>query len=288
MTGTPKLGPVMMGTLLCRDLETCIRAYEAAFHWNCQRRARVSEAQARFWGLPDLAGADYALLVNAFGEPVLRLIAHKACAEIDRLGHTGWLALEIVVQDVDRLAATLEGSAFEVLRPVANLAVSDHIRAVQVRGPAGEILYLTEIKADVPPFDLPRARCAVDRVFIPVLCTHERAKTLSLYEYLAAEKGLQFETKITVINQAYGFDLDTQHKVATLQLAGQSLIEIDEIPQARPLPGELISGILMVSFLTESLPKGHSQKDCPTGTKRSTVLRGVSGELLELVEIRHA
>ena len=60
-------------------------------------------------------------------------------------------------------------SPFQIIGEPANLDVSDDIRAMQVIGPAGEVLYLTEIKAVVPPFELPFARCTVDRLFIPVL-----------------------------------------------------------------------------------------------------------------------
>ncbi len=285
MSQHPNLGPVLLGTILCRDLEACVSAYEKYLFWTCQRRSNISAEQAVFWGQTDLSGAPYAILVNALGEPVLRLVECAECLEIDRLKHTGWLALEIVVQDVDRLARSLASSPFEVLRPVADLAVSDKIRAVQVRGPAGEILYLTQIKADVPPFDLPKARCAVDRVFIPVLCTHNRKETLAFYEDLARHKGLVFDTKITVVNQSYGFALEAQHPVATLQLAGQSLIEIDEITAAQSLPQSPVSGIFMHSFQIDKLPDDIGHKTCPTGTKCSAITIGASGEHIELVEI---
>lgn len=280
---TPKLGPVVMGTLLTRDIGATVAAYEKYLYATVQRRGNVSAAQAKFWGQARLEGNAYVMLTNALGEPFLRIIEDLKCEVRDNLKHTGWMALEIVVEDVDALAASLKDSPFEVLRPVADLSMSDKIRAVQVRGPCGEILYLTQIKGDVPPFELPAAKCKVDKVFIPVLCTHDRAASLAFYENISSNTGLSFDTKITVVNQAYGIDLDTNHPVATLQLKGATLIEIDEIKAASE--GGLSSGIMMVTFAVEKLPAGQGPtKDCPNGKQKSLILTGVAGEYVELVE----
>lgn len=280
----PRLGPVMMGTLLTRNLAACADAYTTYLHASVQRQTKISDEQAAFWGTPHLAGCAYAMLCNELGEPFLRIIEDPDCTAHDTLKHTGWLALEIVVADVDAIAASLVGSPFEVLRPVADLSLSSQIRAVQVRGPAGEILYLTQIKGEVPPFELPIARCAVDKVFIPVLCTHDRTKTLAFYEELSGNSGLNFDTKITVINQAYGYDIDRNYPVATLQLKGSTLIEIDQVDAAKNSGSRLASGIMMLTFNVETLPKGGATKDCPTGTKSSMILRGVANEMIELVQ----
>lgn len=279
----PHLGPVFLGTLLTRDLAVCVDAYETYLHASVGRQAKISDAQAAFWGTPHLGGCTYAILNNELGEPFLRIVEDPNCAVVDTLKHTGWMALEIIVEDVDAIAASLDGSPFEVLRPVADLSLSDQIRAVQVRGPAGEILYLTQIKGTVPPFDLPIARCTVDKVFIPVLCTHDRSKSLAFYENLSGNSGLTFNTKITVINQAYGWDINRNHPVATLQLKQSTLIEIDQVDAAKPAPDNPRSGILMVTFGANTLPDGAT-KDCPTGTKRSLIVRGAAGEMIELVQ----
>lgn len=43
---------------------------------------------------------------------------------------------------------------------------------MQVRGPSGEVLYLTEVKAEIPGFDLPFAGSFVDYPFIVILGGH--------------------------------------------------------------------------------------------------------------------
>ena len=55
-------------------------------------------------------------------------------------------------------------------------------------------------------------------------------------------------TRITVVNQARGFDLDRRHPVATLQLAGEAMIEIDEIAETQPDPAGICQGVACVTF----------------------------------------
>jgi hypothetical protein len=129
--------------------------------------------------------------------------------------------------------------------------MSDAIRAMQVVGPSGEVLYLTEVKREVPPFDLPFARCSVDRLFIPVMTCPDREAALVHYEDLSGNEGLRFDTRITVISAALGLDREHRHPVATLQLRGSTLIEIDQVPGLRPAPfgGDLPpTGIALIHF----------------------------------------
>ena len=53
------------------------------------------------------------------------------------------------VDDVDALAAELASSPFRIIGGPADLSFSDQIRAMQVVGPAREVLYLTQ--ADQTP-----------------------------------------------------------------------------------------------------------------------------------------
>src|SRR6056297_2479657 len=81
----------------------------------------------------------------------------------------GWNAAELIVEDVDGLAAELEDSPFRIVGPPEDLSFSEAIRAMQVIGPAEEVLYLTMVKEPLPGFDLPRPACPVDRTFIVIL-----------------------------------------------------------------------------------------------------------------------
>jgi len=59
-------------------------------------------------------------------------------------------AAELIVDDVDALAAELASSPFRIIGGPADLSFSDQIRAMQVVGPAREVLYLTQAD-QMPP-----------------------------------------------------------------------------------------------------------------------------------------
>ena len=150
----------------------------------------------------------------------------------------GWLALEVLVRDVDALDARLAGSVFEIVGAPADLAVSPAIRAMQVIGPAGEMLYLTQVKQPVPPFELPlsselTAAQDVGALFIGVMSVPEREAAVDACAVMAPRGTLRFDTRVTVLSRALGQPLDHPWPVATLQWAGRSLFEIDAVQDAR-------------------------------------------------------
>jgi hypothetical protein len=287
---TSSLGPTLSGTLVTPDLDKSIGAYCPFLHQHVHSRGVVNQDLARRWGLGALAGAPLAWLANDLGEPWLRLIEDSASEVVDPFGHSGWLSLEISVEDVDTLRRELVDAPFEIIGEPANLDVSDDIRAMQVIGPAGEVLYLTQIKAEVPPFELPFARCAVDRLFIPVLLTSDRELALSEYERYPGTGGVSFETKITVINRARGLEITRRHPVASIQLRGKNLIEIDQLDGVirRPVgPRGLPAGIAVISFAVEAIPPGADAQLLQDGRHagcRAALLQGAAGELIELIE----
>jgi len=272
------------------SLEHSIRAYCGFLHHHVQSRGVVSVEMARKWGLDPLAEAPMAWLANELGEPWIRLIEIQGSKAVDPFRHSGWMSLEISVDDVDALQSGMQQSPFQIIGEPANLDVSDNIRAMQLIGPAGEVLYLTEIKAAVPPFELPFARCTVDRLFIPVLLASNRDLALAEYERFPGTGGVKFETKITVINRARKLGIDQRHPVATIQLRGSNLIEIDQLDGLSTRPsnsGKLPTGIAVITFAVESIPQSSN---CQTMTEgkyagcKTTLLQGAAGELIELIE----
>jgi hypothetical protein len=240
--------------------------------------------------MPYLEGAPFTLMANELNEPWLEFIECPTAVVVDPFAHSGWFSLEISVKDVDTLRTTLDESAFRVIGEPANLEVSEHIRAMQVIGPAGEVLYLTEVKAPVPPFDLPFARCTVDRLFIPVMLTHDRDASAAVYDQLNGQPGMKFDTKITVINRARGFEISQQHPVCAQQLASSNLIEIDQVDglNARaPINGLMPAGIIAITFEVQALPADLPSRivaDGPFAGRKSASLVGQAGERIELIE----
>ena len=248
MADSPGLGPVALCTLLASDGEALVDAYIDWLHQQVAEAGPLDADTAAAIGYPQLAGARSWLLCNRVGRRWLQVIEDPGALSRDSLRSFGWMALEVLVADVDRLADSLRDSPFTLLRPAADLDLSDKIRACQVRGPAGEILYLTQIRGEVPPFELPACEAPVDHLFIPVLSSPSREQSLAQYSGIAGSDGLSFDTRITVLNQARGYALDRRHPVATLQLAGRCLLEIDQVADtAEPAPG-LYSGMACVAF----------------------------------------
>ena len=287
------LGPCLAATITTDRVDACIEAWCQYLHHTIASEQALSPGQAEQWGRPALAGSRTVWLKNAAGEAWLRFIQDNTAAPVEPFRHTGWLSLEINVQDVEALHQDLLDSPFTIIGPPATLDVSADISAMQVVGPAGEVLYLTEIKKAVPGFDLPLARSAVDKLFIPVLLVSDRDAALATYEQFPNTEGNCFETKITVLNRAHELAVDTRHPVATIQLSGSNLIEVDELPGLMPAPIAncgLPTGISMISFavaggcLTGDLLDTYTSPDEPFTGKRARLVKGSGGELIEIIE----
>lgn len=230
-------GPLRHATLVVADATPMIEAY-ALLGLIASAGGTVGQAQARAWQRPALAGCAVTWLAAPGAAPLLRLIELPAAAtRPTRLSH-GWLALEVLVRDVDALGARLAGSAFEIVGAPADLAVSPAIRAMQVIGPAGEMLYLTQVKQPVPPFELPLSAELtpaqdLGALFIGVMSVPDREAALSACAAMAPRATLRFDTRVTVLSRALDRPLDHAWPVATLQWAGRSLFEIDAVRDER-------------------------------------------------------
>jgi hypothetical protein len=258
-------GPIQQATLIVHDAAPVLSAY-ANLGLGALRHGAVSVEQAHAWGQPELADCDVVELGTTPNERgLLRLIEVPGTPPRPTRFSHGWLALEILVRDVDALAKLLPDHGFEVVGPPADLDVSPHIRAMQVVGPAGEMLYLTQVRAPVPPFDIPVSPHWFDGrpfdqhigpLFIAVMSTPSRANTLLACTALAPKQSLQFDTKITVLNRALGRTVDSRWPVATTQWAGGCLFEIDEVQdpglQAPATVGALPAGLAWISMQAPS------------------------------------
>ena len=98
----------------------------------------------------------------------------------------GWSAMEVLVKDLDALFEQLP-AAFAVLNPPAALSFSDQIRAMQVAGPAGELIYFTEVSGEVPGFALPTPTRQVNQCFVMInAVTDINAQSLSMQVFCSA------------------------------------------------------------------------------------------------------
>ncbi|MGI9290324.1 MAG: hypothetical protein ACR2QG_03495 [Gammaproteobacteria bacterium] len=270
-------------TISATDLTEIEKAYTNYLEYRVTDRGTVTAAEAAAWNAPATEGAASLSLQPAGGDDFeFRFIEGPNYSDYVPLTTYGWNASEIMVQNVDALAPRFENSPFEIVGEPRNLSFSDDIRAMQLRGPADEIIYLTEFKNDVPGLSVPKARSAVDRTFIVILGGESMDGLQDFYnQTFGVPKAPVVESRVTMLSKALGVSIETLYPIAAMALEGESLIEADEMPaQVGPRElqeGYLSPGIAIVGFDCDAVPRAAT--DLGDGVH---VMSGVTGELIEL------
>jgi hypothetical protein len=290
---TSQLGKIACVTVSASDLDACELAYSRNFDYRVSEKSVVSKAQAMLWNTPGMIGAKTIIMEPASGSDfVFRFIERPAAPDYQPLTTWGWNASEVLVENVDALAAKLTPGDFEMLGEPKNLSFTDDIRAMQLRGPANEILYMTELKAPIPGMDLPTASCFVDNTFIVILGGGDISAMMQSYEQqFGIAPAPVMESRITVASIAFGLSIEHRYPIAALSIKDQCMIEVDELPaQAGPrrtAPGLLPPGIAMVSFRSAAAPAGTTAEisGLPYRGHKASCTSGAAGELIELIHI---
>lgn len=292
------LDAIIAVTLSAPDLGKAERAYQAELGYQVVERAQVSRSLASGWDAPAMRGREYVLLQPASGEPVyLRIVA----AETPLPGYAplrtyGWNANEILVEDPVALAPRL-GESFKVIGEPRPLDFNPKIIAMQAIGPAGEVNYFTRIPPTGSVFNLGSAKSFVDRTFIVVVGGPDVDALRAFYrDALQAPTTDAQQTKINVLQDAYGLSPDAETRIGIVQFPSSFLIELDQYPEGaieRPTRrGHLPPGIAMVTFAVKSLDaldlpwkvKPRVRTEAPYNGRRAGIVIGPAGEWIELVE----
>lgn len=285
-------------TLTTPDARGTAQAYQRWFEYVVAGEGTVSRALAAAWGAPALAGRG-TLLLHARDAPetLLRLVETPGATDAVALPGHGWNAMEVLVRDPYALARELEGSPFRVIIPPRPLPFDASLHAMQVLGPAGELLYVTALPADRTILDLQAARSRVDRPFIAILGGADIEAMLAFYSGpLRTPVIAPTQTIVKIINDSFGLDAGHRVPLGIVKLPRDALIEVDGLPAAaQPRPcraGELPAGFALVTFECAALdaldvswvqaPRALSE--APYHGRRMAVTRGAAGEWLELVE----
>lgn len=291
------LGRISTVTISTTDVGRACDLYSRWLGYEVVHEGGLDAGAAALWGLPRLSGRRCAVLApGGIGDTFLRFVEGPAAPGYVPFRHLGWNAAEHTVQDVDGLGERLAGSPFRVIGPPADLSFTPLIRAMQIVGPDGEVLYLTQIKGEVPGFELPFAKHPVDRVFIMILGGADLGALKAWYEArLGVAQAPVMDSVISVISNVYGLDPATMHSISAIPLTDACYIEADQMPAAvlpRPVvPGELPPALAMVSFEVGRLPEAldwisppATLSSAPYRGRRAAVCRGPTGELIELIE----
>jgi len=290
-------------TFSAPDLARVEEAYTESLQYEVVGRGQVDDELAVAWGAEKMSGRAYVLLQPASKAPYyLRFVQSEAIDGYVPMQTFGWNATELLVQDPDEIAHRLrtEGSLFRIVGEPRPLSATSPIRAMQVVGPANEVLYLTRIPAPEPGDDSPgwsTASTYVDRPFIVILSGPEidrlRAFWRDLFDVAVSDPAM---ARMTVLNKAMGLDIETTHPLAMARLTPEFAIELDQYPAEaieRPVrDGELPPAMAIVSvevddldhFANRFIAEPVTRRDAPYDGRRVAFIRGAGAELIELIE----
>jgi hypothetical protein len=292
------LGAIRAITTTVPDIAVIEESYSRFLGYRTVQHGVVSPATAQSWGAPGVAGNRLLVMMPESGdETYLRFVEQPMPSGFKPLTSYGWNATEILVQNPYGLAKRLAGSPFRIIGPPHELDGLPGIVAMQVIGPAQEILYFT-YKTPVAGADTPLARSFVDYCFIAVMGGPDMNAMLAFYRNTFGNPpGNVAQIPITVLSDANGLAQDTRYPLATILLEGPKKLEVDQYPPSatkRPRPpGGLAPGMAIVTFAHGRLDRlSHKgfrpprSSDMPPFTDHRTIaFAGAAGELIELVEI---
>jgi hypothetical protein len=291
------LGAVRAVTIVCSDLDAVTGTYSTCLGYRVVERSRVAPALAAAWGAPAVADCRLAVLAPASGaDTYIRFVEIPGAAAYAPCSAWGWHSLELTVSDCDAATARLAQGPFRILGDPKDLSFADGaLRASQLQGPCGEVLYLTEVRRPVPGYELPVARTLIDRVFIVVLHGASAQSGLRWYSRTFGNAASEtMDVPIEFMAALHGLDPSYPYRIGTLTLAPGFYFELDDTPAhvgARPRPaGSLPPGIAMVTCMGRQAQQTPSRamEPVPGGpvyAAARTVSRseGPFGEWLELI-----
>lgn len=269
----PRIEGIAGVTHVVADLGAVEAAYTGWLDYQLVDRGQVGADYAQRWEVPAMQGCPMVMLLPASGEAFfLRFVEHPSARQYRALTSFGWTATEFVVQDVDALQARLADSPFKIIGQPMGLNRFPMIRAMQVIGPGGECLYLTEVGAG-SGLTLAPAQSFVGRAFIVVAGGPDLTAMFAIYADFANAVDPPVATPVRIISEANGLPIETLHMHGLVRLGGGTMIELDGYPSAAVprvvAPGALPPGMAIVHFIVSGHP--------------SAVYRGAGGEVVEFI-----
>lgn len=292
-------GCIMGGIVTTPDLDVALDDYHGKLGLALVERGTVPPDLAASWGCPASAGRPMATLQPTSGAHCfLRLVEQPVPDNFVPTTSFGWASYEITVQDVMNWPSKLVGSGFDIIGPPKEIPQIPFFIAMQMLGRGKEMIYLNETLMSMPGTDLPPAHSAIDHMFIVILATPDRAKTVAWYrDMIDLDEADTFTLEYTMINTAFGLPSGTLSALTMMQKGKLPIVEIDDYPaQATQRPrqtGCLPPGNALVTLGVHSLDKVRADFLAPPvarqealyGARRAATVLGSAGERLELVEL---
>ena len=135
------LKTILIVTIMAANLMQVEQAYRDELGYQVAQRGAISQTLAASWNAASLTGQDYVMLQPSSNEPVyLRFIEDPSGAQVEPMRTEGWNAVEILAQDPDVLARTLDRSThFRVVGQPRYLTEKQNIKAMQALGASGRV-----------------------------------------------------------------------------------------------------------------------------------------------------
>jgi len=293
-----RTGPLRAATLTVGRIDAAIDRYTRWLDHVEIERGVVAPDLADIWAAPAVAGARYAVLRPASGLAVdLRLIERPPVAGFSAMATPGWTAIEVCVADVHATHARMQDSPFVVVGPPNAIASLPTIHPMQVEGPDGEFVFLTQILPGGAAEGLPTAHAAIDALFICVLGCQDLASSA---QWFSQQLGLivapPLEIPYRTLSRALGMAPGTLHTICTASRDGRLFLELDQYPAGSApraaLPGDLVPGVALVTLWhdrMDTIPGPWLAAPAPRAGaiyqgRRVGVLRMPEGALVEIVE----
>ena len=291
------------------DLAACIPAYRDWLGYRLVDRGQVPDALAAAWAAPAMAGMAYALLQPESGAEVyLRFVETGRSGGYWPPVTQGWLSTELLCTDPDAVFERLtheargdgnaEGSGFTHMSGPADLyPAPKSARALQMAGPAGELIYFTRLLPGGSRFGLHGAKSFIDRPFIIMLGSTSIAE---LHDFYGNTLGLRIweqpPFRIGQMSAVLGLPPETTYPISLARIPGRSfMLELEELPAnigRRAVPaGELPEGLAMISFTAPALTElaldfraaPRKINLSPYNGRQVATVEGPAGEWLELI-----
>ncbi|WP_417613923.1 VOC family protein [Parasphingorhabdus sp.] len=299
MTDTVQHGSILGGIATVPDLEVANKDYRDVLGMQIVENGILSSDLAGSWGCQNSAGAKMSVLQPASGAKCfIRLVEQPDHPDFKPTMTYGWAAYELSVQDVFGWPDRLQGSGFDIVGPPKELEGMPFFVPMQVLGTGREMIYLNEVREDMPSTDLPKAQSRTDQIFIVILASPDRAETVRWYEEkLGFDAADTFSLAYSMINNAFGLPADTRSDLTMVQSGRLPIVEVDHYPATATIrtrhDGMLPPGNALVTLAVDDfrnidvdwITPPEKRETMPYNGRRSATVKGPAGELLELIEI---
>jgi catechol 2,3-dioxygenase-like lactoylglutathione lyase family enzyme len=301
---------VLLETIVTKDLDRAVRAWQETIGWQCVVEGPVDDALAVFWRVESSTYPRFALVApEGSDRGYLRVLEGPEDDESGSFHHPGLFNAELLCRDVDELHARLQSSReFQLLcgPTTYDLASAGGAcsRSFATRGPGGAGVFFTTYLSVPPPRQLPVCRQLVDSMFNSALAVEDGEAMEAFFEgVLGMTRRLEGRIASPAINRILDLPEEWGFHMVVYKGEGEGLIEVDVhehplpdgfgAPTGRLKPGNSFLTLEAIDFdevmqraaeASVVLSRETVLAQPPYGGRQAALLRGPAGEPVEVIE----